>query len=132
MKSLEPLFEPKDIIHQFERIYNHQEPCKLLTSVSLYIIHTDRYDKPYRSDVKEIIDKHKKRILRLIENKELNSKNAFDKTYISQLNNYNELAEYECILAFEDLIEENETVYKLCLQTMKDNNVYYSELLKGL
>ena len=125
-------FEPKDVIHQFQRIYGCQGPYEPLSNVSLYLIHTDRYNKPYKSDVKEIIDKHKERILRLIENNELNSKNAFDRTYIRQLNDYDELLEHEYMLAFEDLIEENETVYKLCLQTMKDNNAYYTELLKGL
>ena len=90
----------------------------------MYLIHTDRYNKPYKPEVKEIIDKHKEHILRLIETKELNSKNAFDRTYIRQLNDCDEYLEHEYTLAFVDLIEENETVYKLCLQTLKDNNNY--------
>ena len=122
--------EPKDVIKLFQRIYNKQEPYGLLSTVFLYIVHTDKYNKPYKSDVKEVIDKYKERILRLIENNELNSKNAFDKTYISQLNNYHELLAYEYTLAFEDLIEENEIVYKLCLQTLKDNSNKFIELIK--
>ena len=123
-------FEPKDVVRLFRRIYGRQGPYEPLTNVSLYLIHTNRYNKPYKPDVKEIIDKHKERILRLIETKELNSKNAFDRTYIRQLNDCDELTEHEYTRAFADLIEENETVYKLCLQTMKDNNNYI-ELLKG-
>ena len=122
--------EPKDAIRLFYHIYGRQGPYEPLTNVSLYLIHTKRYDKPYKPEVKEIIDKQKERILRLIETKELNSKNAFDRTYIRQLNDCNELTEHEYTRAFVDLIEENETVYKLCIQTMKDNNNYI-ELLKG-
>ena len=123
-------FEPKDVIRLFYHIYGrqHREP---LTTVSLYLIHTDRYNKPYKPDVKEIMDKHKERILRLIETKELNSKNAFDRAYIRQLNDCDELTEHEYTTAFVDLIEENETVYKLCLQTLKDNNNFFIELLKS-
>ena len=122
-------FEPKDVIKLFWRIYGRQcrEP---LTNVSLYLIHSKRYNKPYKPDVKEIMDKHKERILRLIETKELNSKNAFDRAYIRRLNDCDEMLEHECVQAFVDLIEENETVYKLCLQTLKDNNNFI-ELLKG-
>ena len=121
--------EPKDVIKLFYRIYGRQcrEP---LTNASLYLIHTGKYNKPYKPDVKKIIDKHKERIMRLIETKELNSKNAFDRTHIRQLNDCDEMTEHEYTSAFVDLIEENETVYKLCLQTLKDNNNFI-ELLKG-
>lgn len=69
--------EPKDVIRLFCRIYGRQGPYEPLSNVSLYLIHTKRYNKPYRPEVKEIIDKYKERILRLIETKELNSKKCF-------------------------------------------------------
>ena len=124
--------EPKDVVRLFWRIYGRQGPYEPLSNVSLYLIHTGRLNKPYKHDVKEIIDKHKERILRLIETKELNSKNAFDRTYIRQLNDCDEMSEHEYNRAFVDLIEENETVYKLCLQTLKDNNNNFAELLKSI
>ena len=88
-------FEPKDVVKFFWYIYGRQGPYEPLTNVSLYLIHTGRYNKPYKPDVKAIIDRNKERILRLIETKELNSKNAFDRTYIRQLNDCDELIKKE-------------------------------------
>ena len=46
----------KDLIKLFQRIYGQQSPYEPLSSTSLYIIHSRRYEKPYKQDVKESID----------------------------------------------------------------------------
>ena len=131
--------EPKDLVRLFQRIYGQQSPDRPLSSTSLYIIHSRRYVKPYKPDVKESIDAYKTYILRQVDKGEINSRNTFDRNHIIQLiqqytryNYCDELAENDYCSAFEELIEENENIYSLCMQTLKDNKEHYSELLKDV
>lgn len=115
----------KDLIKLFQRIYEQQSPYEPLSSTSLYIIHSRRYEKPYKQDVKESIDNFKTYIMQQVEDGKINSENIFNRNHIIQLiqqytkyNEQDELAEHDYCAAFEELIEGNENIYNLCLQAL--------------
>ena len=113
--------------------WQNNEP---LTQECLFLIHTDRYNKPYRDDIEESLNKYKQLIIELVEQQKLNPSNILRRdNMINLINLYllhktsneyvSRIVEHEYILSLEDLVEENENIYNICLQAL----THYNELI---
>lgn len=129
MQSINYKPSAKEVISEFFRIIGEQnkEP---LTAESLYLIHTTKlYQKPYDERVKGNIDSFKEYILKLISEFKLNEGNLLNRKYIDWLVCHFKktevlslIDEHEFLIAFTDLVEENEQVYNLCCKALHIRN----------
>ena len=104
------------IVKSFQNRVYEQRKWEPLSSAMLYIIHTREYDKPYPERVKQRIDRNKLFILNMIETGELDESNVFDrndineKVFIITGNRDSQIDEHEYMIAFCELIRENDVV----------------------
>lgn len=107
------------IVKSFQNQVYGQSKWEPLSSAMMYIIHTKDYDKPYPERVKQRIDRNKLHILNMIETGELNESNVFDRNVINEKvfvitgNRDSQIDEHEYMIAFCELIRENESVMEL-------------------
>ena len=109
---------PANIVGSYFRLaLGEQRKSEPLSSTMLYLIHTNKYDKPYSKDVKEQLDKYKCFILSMFKNNALNVYNVFDVDYIyEQISKFlnkpcDEIDEHEYNISFNELINENVLSY---------------------
>lgn len=93
-----------------------------LSSTTLYIIHSRRYEKPYSTYVRAQLDNMKRFILTCVDDNKLNTSNVLDKEAVSRLL-VSELDEHDYIVAFKELIHENELIRNMLVEAIETEDI---------
>ena len=116
----------EDVLNNYYKRMSSQRKWEPLSSTQLYLIHTNRYDKPYTNEVKEIIDGYKNYIMEMINNLTLNESNVLNRDFIDDCiikyigrDELDEISEHEYFLAFNDLVRDEPLAYNICVNALK-------------